>query len=268
MALLRSVVGIYALFAITAFAAAEEVDLELVLAMDASGSISHKEYILQLEGTYAAFRDPAIQAAIVSGPTGKIAVTVMLWSDAAFPKVNSGWFLIDSADAANRFAESIRNFQLTDDRKISFGGGGTGIGAGVQEGLNLINTNKYQGLRKVIDISGDGIETEFWFSKAILVKEAKVLASAENVTINGLPILTQDFPELDHYYLKNIITGPGAFVETARGFSDFGRAIRRKLLREIRSNVAFNAGATGQQLAKLGPANGQSDVLKRKFKPE
>ena len=220
------------------FALAEEVDLELVLAMDASGSISHKEYILQLEGTYDAFRDPSVQAAIISGPVGKIAVTIMLWSDAAFPKVNSGWFLIDSVEAAERFAESIRFFQLTEDRKIGFGGGGTGIGAGVEEALRLLGGNQYHGLRRVIDVSGDGVETEFWFSKATLMKDAKTLALAENVTINGLPILTQDFPDLDRYYLDNVIVGPGAFVEQAKGFEDFGRAIRRKLLREISSNVA------------------------------
>ena len=225
-------------FAPTAQALAEEVDLELVLAMDASGSISNKEYLLQLEGTYAAFRDPAIQAAITSGPTGKIAVTVMLWSDAAFEKVNSGWFLIDSPQKANAFAEKIRNFQLNQDREIGFGGGGTGIGAGVKEALRLLRTNSYQGLRNVIDVSGDGIETEFWFTKPFLIADAKKLADAEGVTVNGLPIITRDFPNLDKYYREKVITGPGAFIERAASFGDFGRAIRKKLLREISSNIA------------------------------
>lgn len=217
---------------------AEEVDLELVLAMDASGSISNKEYLLQLEGTYRAFRDPAIQAAITSGPTGKIAVTVMLWSDAAFEKTNSGWFLLDSAQAANAFAEKIRNFELDDDRQIGFGGGGTGIGSGVGEALKLLRSNSYRGLREVIDVSGDGTETEFWFTKSFLVADAKRLANAEGVTVNGLPIITSDFPDLDTYYREQVITGPGAFVETADSFEDFGRAIRKKLLREISSNIA------------------------------
>lgn len=225
-------------FALTAAASSEEVDLELVLAMDASGSISNKEYLLQIEGTYAAFRDPAIQAAITSGPTGKIAVTVMLWSDAAFEKVNSGWFLIDSPQKANAFAEQIRNFQLNKDREIGFGGGGTGIGAGVKEALRLLRTNSYQGLRNVIDVSGDGIETEFWFTKSFLIADAKKLADVEGVTVNGLPIITRDFPNLDTYYREKVITGPGAFIERAASFGDFGRAIRKKLLREISSNIA------------------------------
>lgn len=217
---------------------AEEVDLELVLAMDASGSISNKEYLLQLEGTYAAFRDPAIQAAITSGPTGRIAVTVMLWSDAAFEKVHSGWFVLDSASAADAFAESIRNFQLDQDRQIGFGGGGTGIGAGVEEALKLLRSNPYRGLRKVIDISGDGIETEFWFTKSVLIADARKLANLEGVTVNGLPIITPNFPDLDLYYQEQVITGVGAFVERATDFEDFGRAIRKKLLREISSNIA------------------------------
>lgn len=224
--------------AVPAASQAEEVDLELVLAMDASGSISDKEYVLQLNGTAAAFRDPAIQAAITSGALGKIAVTVMLWSDAAFAKVSSGWFLLDSPQSAENFAAMVQGFQLTADGKIGFGGGGTGIGSGVEEALKLIRLNRYQGLRKVIDVSGDGVETEFWFSKSIMIADAKRMAGAANVTINGLPILTLDFPNLDTYYRDNIITGAGSFVMRAEGFEDFGRAIREKLLREISNNLS------------------------------
>ncbi len=200
------------LFFAAASVNAEEVDLELVLAMDASGSISEAEYILQLEGTSSAFRDPAVQAAILSGLVGKIAVNVMLWSDAAFPKVNTGWHVLDSPQSADAFAALIRTFQLSADNTISFGGGGTGIGAGV--------------------------ETEFWFATSIMMPDAKLLAEAENVTINGLPIVSRDHPDLDAYYRERVITGPGAFVERADGFEDFGRAIRRKLLREISSTIA------------------------------
>ncbi|MGQ0485867.1 MAG: DUF1194 domain-containing protein, partial [Hyphomicrobiales bacterium] len=36
------------------------------------------------------------------------------------------------------------------------------------------------------------------------------------------------------YYRDRVITGAGSFVEPARGFEDFARAIREKLLRELR----------------------------------
>jgi hypothetical protein len=232
-------------------ASAEEVDLELVLAMDASGSISEKDYILQLEGTAAAFRDPEIQAAIASGPLGRIAVIILLWSDASFEKVDTGWFLLDSPQSANIFATSILRFQVNEDGSIAGGiGGGTGIGAGVGAALNLLNGNKYKGLRRVIDISGDGIETEFDFSKGLMIRDARIIADREKVTINGLPILNENFPNLDRYYRKEVIVGPGAFVEVADGFKDFGRAIKQKLLREISSNLASLPGNKNQQYAK------------------
>jgi len=221
-------------------AQAEEVDLELVLAMDASGSISNSEYILQLEGTAAAFRDPAMQSAINSGPTGKIAVSVMLWSDATFPKIKSGWFVLDSPQSANAFAKLVETFQLSEDTTVDIGGGGTGIGAGVNEAIEMLNTNPQHGLRRVIDVSGDGIETEFSFSKGVMVRDAKLIAKDRGITINGLPILSDNFPALDEYYRDEVITGPGAFVETANGFADFGRAIRKKLLREVQSQLAFD----------------------------
>ncbi len=238
MRLIHTLIFCFLFLAMPSFVQAEEVDLELVLAMDASGSISHAEYILQLDGTAEAFRDPVIQAAITSGPSGKIAVNVMLWSDAAFAKVNSGWFVLDGAQTAIEFAARVQDFQLTKDRKIGFGGGGTGIGSGVEEALRLLNANRQQGLRRVIDVSGDGVETEFWFSKSVMMSEVKKFADAENVTVNGLPILTRNFPHLDKYYEQNVITGAGSFVETAESFEDFGRAIRKKLLREISSTIA------------------------------
>lgn len=220
---------------------AEDVDLELVLAMDASGSISEQEYLLQLTGTADAFMDPSIQSAILSGPSGKIAVNIMLWSDAAFPKVDSGWFILEDEISILAFATIIRTFKLTSEGKIGVGGGGTGIGAGVLQGLKLIRENGLNGLRRVIDVSGDGIETEFWFkTDAPTTLDAKKEAEREGVTVNGLPILSRSFPDLDQYYYENVIHGPGAFVVKAENFEDFSRAIREKLWREIAPPIAFN----------------------------
>lgn len=225
--------------ATTVKAQSEEVDLELVLAMDASGSVSEKEYLLQLRGTAAAFRDLEIIEAIQAGPTGRIAIALMLWSDAAFPKQKSPWFVLKDQASISQFAGFVEGFQVGENNSVSLGsGGGTGIGSGVQEALKMIAGNGHTGLRKVIDVSGDGIETEFDFSKGIMIRDAKLLAGLQNVTINGLPILGGDSPNLDTYYQSEVISGPGAFIVVADGFDDFGRAIRQKLLREIRSNVS------------------------------
>lgn len=220
-------------------AVADDVDLELVLAMDASGSISQADYILQLEGTAAAFRDPEVQTAMTSGALGKIAVAVMLWSDAKRAKPSSGWFIIDDATSAEAFAAMVSRFQLPDGQIISlFGGGGTGIGAGVEEALRLLATNAHRGDRQVIDVSGDGVETEFEFSKGVMIRDARAMADISGVTVNGLPISRTEEAGLGAYYRGNVITGPGAFVIEAKGFDDFARAFREKLLREVPLQVA------------------------------
>lgn len=248
--IIRLLTAVLFCLSLKSYALAEEVDLELVLAMDASGSISEKDYILQLKGTADAFRDAEIQRAITSGPLGRISVTIMLWSDAAFEKVNNGWSILESPQSANIFAKSIERFQLNEnDEIIGNLGGGTGIGSGVSEALELLNKNQYQGLRRVIDISGDGIETEFDFSKGMMIRDAKKLAELQNVTINGLPILSENFPKLDDYYRNEVISGAGSFVEVADGFKDFGRAIKQKLLREISNNLASNEKNYTQQFA-------------------
>lgn len=73
-----------------------------------------------------------------------------------------------------------------------------------------------------------------------MVRDAKLIARDSGITINGLPILSDNFPALDEYYRDEVITAPGAFVEKADGFADFGRAIRKKLLREMQSQLAFD----------------------------
>ena len=234
---------------LSGLAFAEEVDLELVLAMDGSGSISEAEYILQLEGTARAFEDEAIQQAIVSGPTGKIAVTVMIWSDAAFPKFKSGWFVLSDQASANRFAGRIRNFHKHTGRKFGIGGGGTGIGEGVRVALDMLATNGYEGLRRVIDVSGDGVETDPWFKGGITLPIARSLADRAGVQVNGLPILNKDFPRLDVYYRDEVITGAGSFIVVADGFEDFGRAIREKLGREIQHRVASSTHQARSRIA-------------------
>lgn len=231
-------------------AKAEEVDLELVLAMDGSGSISASEYVLQIEGTAAAFRDPAIQQAILSGPTGRIAVAVLIWADAALPKFESGWYVVDSPETADQFAQVVLNFHQHSGRKFGQGGGGTGIGDGIRHALEMMRLNRHQGLRQVVDVSGDGIETKPWFAKAVELPVARVMAEAQKVTVNGLAILTRDFPTLDTYYEQQVIVGPGAFVVVADGFDDFGRAIRAKLWREISHQVSSVPDWLGKQLVQ------------------
>ena len=204
---------------------------------------------MQLEGTARAFEDPSIQQAIVSGPVGKIAVSVLIWSDAAFPKFKSGWFVLGNVAQANAFAAKVRVFHKHTGRKFGIGGGGTGIGEGIRVALEMLATNPHRGLRRVIDVSGDGVETDPWFKKAITLTNARPLAERAGVQVNGLPILNVDFPTLDEYYREQVISGAGSFIVTADGFKDFGRAIREKLAREIEHRVAVSPQSVNPRVA-------------------
>ncbi len=232
---IRILTLIAALFASPA--QAQDVDLEIVLAVDGSGSISTREYKLQLAGYAAALRDSAVQSAAVSGPIGKVAVAMMVWSDAAFQKFETDWHIIGSPADAERFARTVETFHEHSGRNYGLGGGGTGIGSGVDYAMKMLDENGITATRQVIDVSGDGIETDPWFAKAIMMPEARRKAAARGIMINGLAILN-DFKKLDDYYRENVITGSGSFVIEAVDFDAFAAAIQLKLWLEFATPVA------------------------------
>ena len=211
--------------------AQELVDLELVLAVDASGSVDAQEYRLQMQGISAAFRDPEVLAAIQSGPNRRIAVSLFLWAEHNLPKQPMDWFSISTAKEAETFADAVERLPR------SIAAGATGIGKAIQFGVWQLERNGYQALRQVIDISGDGEETppqEY----TVLLNQGRIFALNRGIVINGLPIQTAD-NDLDKYYASRVIGGPGAFAEPAYGFEDFARAIRLKLIREIEYRPAI-----------------------------
>lgn len=221
-------------FFLSPAARAQQVDLEIVLAMDGSGSISSDEFLLQVIGTAAALRDASVQHAILSGPTGRVAIAAVIWSDAAFPKYPTEWHLLNSPQSIDAFATRLLNFNNPANaaKRQGKGGGGTGIGDGIVYALDMIRSNRFNGARKVVDVSGDGVETDPWFQKAFTLPDARSRARAQGVTINGLAILTDNW-KLHQYYRAEVISGPGAFVVKAVDFDAFAVAIRNKLLREM-----------------------------------
>ncbi|SMF60562.1 Protein of unknown function [Tistlia consotensis] len=201
------------------------LDLLLVLAVDASGSVDDGEYALQLGGIAAALRAPEVQQAIAEGARGSIAVNLAVWSEANRPKDSSGWQRIDGPASAERVAQLIERFPRRVVR------GGTGIGKALQYAAWQIGQSGLAADRKVIDVSGDGSETPFreW---SLDIAQGRAFALLRGITINGLAIV-QDEPGLADYYRRHLIGGAGAFVEVASGYADFAAAIRRKLIREI-----------------------------------
>ncbi len=199
-------------------------DLELVLAVDASGSVDDREFALQMQGIAAGFRDPKVRQAIGSGPQGRIAVNVIVWADHQMPKDSSGWFLLAGDADAEAFARLVESFPRRQN-------GATGIGEGVAAAVRAIESNGITGARKTIDVSGDGQETpprEF----VVLMPQARVMALASDIIINGLAISNED-PGLFDYYRTEVRTGADSFVMEAADYADFAEAMRRKLIREI-----------------------------------
>lgn len=206
-------------------ASATEVDLELVLLADASGSIDQSEIDFQRQGYAEAITHPDVVYAIQSTLTGSIAVTYVEW--AANQAVVVDWMVIDGPETATEFAA-----RLVPPPRLATGR--NAIGAALLEGKRLIEDNDIVGLRRVIDFSGDSVNN--WSGPSIREARAEVLAS--NITINALPILRPDDPGrahggLESAYAEQIIGGPGAFVVTAENRTSFAAAVRRKLVLEI-----------------------------------
>ncbi|MGB8316064.1 MAG: DUF1194 domain-containing protein [Aestuariivirga sp.] len=200
-------------------------DLALVLAVDCSGSVDGGEFKLQIDGIAAAFRDDEVIAAALAGPHRRIAVTVMSWGDPDYPKFTTGWFEINSPAAAESFAGTVSGFG-------SRTGGGTGIGIAIAYGITLIETSGFISVRKVIDVSGDGVESYEIRPPKFLLKNAQLMRAKAGVVVNGLAIRNEIF-DLDQYYRDEVAAGPGSFVVDISDYRDFPEAIKLKLLREI-----------------------------------
>lgn len=201
--------------------AARVVDLELVLAVDSSSSVSTEEFDLQMQGLAAAFRDAIVVEAIQAGGDRGIAVTVVQWSDNRKQFVAVDWLHVHDAGSAETLASEIEKaprFLI---------GGGTAIGGALEFAVRQFELNDFEGVRKVIDVSGDGRTNQG--ARPDQIRDAAV---ARGITINGLAILNED-AYVDRYYRYNVIGGTGAFVMTASDYSDFAAAMREKLVKEI-----------------------------------
>ncbi len=215
-------------------ARAVPVDVEIVLAVDASGSVDELEYALQRFGYANAFRNPRIIRAIRNGAHGAIAVTFVEWTGPELHITIADWALIKDAASAKRFAEELQGRE-----RVLFGGG-TAVGDAILFSASLFANNSFEGNRRVIDISGDGPTNRGYPASLARDQVAK-----QGITINGLPILDGFYPGLHVFYLDHVIGGPGAFAIPAKGFRDFSAAVLSKLIREIAGLETGNDLALG-----------------------
>jgi hypothetical protein len=197
------------------------VDLQLVLAVDVSGSVSDERFTLQHQGYARAFRDWRVLQAIRSGGAQAIAVTMTQWTGPSQQSQVVSWMVITDETSMLAFADAIERTT----RQLY--GGGTSISGAIDHAVTLFPSSGVKGGRQVIDISGDGAN-----NRGRPAADARDDAVRQGITINGLPILALE-PGLDVYYRTNVIGGPNAFIVVAETYEAFAEAVVRKLITEI-----------------------------------
>lgn len=197
-----------------------DVDVELQLLIDVSGSVDSNEYDLQMQGYANAFASDNVQNAIINGTQGKIAVQLIMWSGPDAQQIMIDWSLIDSANAADLLADEIAGIA----RPFA---GWTAIGSAVEYSYSLFDSNGFNGTSQVIDISGDGTNN----SGSSPATASQTALNSGVDTINGI-VITSDQQVIDQYY-NDVIGGDTPFLLAPATFNDFQTAIENKIVAEI-----------------------------------
>src|ERR1700750_2769881 len=212
------------------------VDVELVLAVDVSYSMDMDELAIQREGYAQAITSKEFLMALKAGPNGKVAITYFEWAASTDQKIIIPWRVIDGPETADAVAAEILKTPISRASRTSISGA-------IYFAMPLFEESPYKGLRRVIDISGDGPN-----NNGAPVTIARDEALSMGIVLNGLPILdketvysTLDIDNLDFYYEDCVIGGPGSFVISIKDREKFKEAIRTKLLMEV-------AGRTPERL--------------------
>nr|WP_244444507.1 DUF1194 domain-containing protein [Nitratireductor basaltis] len=210
------------------------VDVELVLAVDVSLSMSPDELEIQRRGYAEALVHDDVLNAILGGLHGRIAIAYFEWAGMGTQRLVLPWTVIASHGDARKVAETLSVDPPASARRTSISGA-------LDFALTLFQETSFSGLRRVVDISGDGPNNQ-----GLPVDEARDALTSRGITINGLPLMTNgglttrfDVRDLDTYYQDCVIGGPGAFVLPVNDWDQFAEAVRRKLVIEL----AGTAGA-------------------------
>ena len=214
---------------------ANAVDVQLILAVDVSYSMDMDELAIQREGYAQAIVSKDFLQALKTGPHGKVAVTYFEWAASSDQKIIIPWRVIDGPESADAVSAEILKTPI---RRASR----TSISGAIYFAMPLFDESPYKGLRRVIDISGDGPN-----NNGTPVTIARDEALSKGIIINGLPIMvkepsysTMDIDNLDYYYEDCVIGGPGSFVIPIKDREKFKEAIRTKLLMEVAGRMPEN----------------------------
>lgn len=208
--------------------AVEPVDVELVLAVDVSLSMGPMELEIQRKGYASALTDERVLKAIANGAYGKIAITYFEWAGSSSHHVIVPWTTITGREDAERVAARLSASVPNSARRTS-------VSAALEFGADLFAESPFKGMKRVIDISGDGPNNQ-----GGPVETARDTVVKQGIVINGLPLMTNggfsggyDIRDLDKYYADCVIGGPGSFMIPVNDWSQFSEAVRRKLVLEL-----------------------------------
>jgi len=233
--------------------AAERVDVELVLAVDVSLSMSPDELAIQRDGYAAALTDNGVLEAIAQGAYGKIAITYFEWAGTTTHHVVVPWTVIATREDAEKVAARLSAMPPNSARRTS-------ISSALEFGSDLFAESQFRGDKRVIDISGDGPNNQG--APVHLTRDA---VTRHGIVINGLPLMTNgglisayDVDDLDRYYTDCVIGGPGAFMIPVNDWSQFPEAVRRKLVLELAGPASPQWAAAEAAHPPVVLAQGQS----------
>lgn len=209
-------------------ASAEPVDVELILAVDVSLSMSPMELAIQRDGYVAALTHETVLRAIRDGLHGRIAIAYVEWAGSTVQEIVVPWTLVESAEDARAIADRLSVHPPSSARRTS-------ISSMLDFAQDMFAESGFRGMRRVIDISGDGPNNQ-----GGPVTAARDALIEQGITINGLPLMTSggyssvyDLAHLDRYYSECVIGGPGAFMIPVNDWDQFAEAVRRKLVLEL-----------------------------------
>ncbi len=204
------------------------VDVELVLAVDVSRSMTPRELEIQRRGYAEALVSQEVLDAIALSGRSQVALTYIEWAGTYSQRVIVDWTLIRTRADAEAFAAALTAEFDSALRRTSISGL-------IDYAAGTFAENGFSGFRQVIDISGDGPN-----NAGRPVTAARDAAVAQGIIINGLPLMTNEgmggqwhLDDLDVYYRACVIGGTAAFVIPVLKWEHFPRAVRRKLVLEL-----------------------------------
>lgn len=240
------------LLSVPSKAADTEVDVQLVLAVDVSRSMSPRELEIQRRGYAEALVSEEVISAIQSGLLGRVAITYIEWAGTFSQRIVVDWSLVSNRAEAQVFADKLTAHFEDSLRRTSISGG-------LEFSANLFQQNGYISNRRIIDVSGDGPNNQ---GRPVVIARDEVLE--RGIVINGLPLMTDEgvggflsIDDLDEYYRNCVVGGPGSFVIPVLSWEQFPTAVRQKLVLEL----AYREDVNDRELTVINASDPTYDCL-------